>query len=74
MYSLVKSLGLRAAFTCEIIPFTVSFLFAEMFYKFHSFTLECIAFLLTWAALSCAEDILLHGRAGRSARDGELRG
>jgi hypothetical protein len=73
MYSLVKTLGLRAAFTREIIPFAASFLVAEVLYKFHSFTLECLAFLLTWAALSCAQDLLL-GRAGRSAHDGELLG
>jgi hypothetical protein len=24
---------------------------AEVFYKFHSFSLECLAFLATWAAL-----------------------
>jgi hypothetical protein len=27
-------------------------IFAELFYKFHSFTLECVAFLLTWLAVS----------------------
>jgi hypothetical protein len=26
----------------------VSMILAELFYKFHSFTLECIAFLATW--------------------------
>ena len=26
----------------------VSFAVAEAFYKFHSFTLECLAFLATW--------------------------
>jgi hypothetical protein len=34
--------------------FGVSFLIAELFYKFHSFTLECGAFLLTWFALDLA--------------------
>jgi len=72
MYSLFKTLGLRAALTREIIPLAVSFLVAEMFYKFHSFTLECIAFLLTWAALSCAQDLLFHRAAGRPAYDGDM--
>jgi hypothetical protein len=27
---------------------TIAWLCAEMFYKFHSFTLECAAFLATW--------------------------
>ena len=26
-------------------------LIAEFFYKFHSFTLECVAFLVTWSVL-----------------------
>lgn len=26
----------------------VSIVIAEIFYKFHSFTLECVAFLATW--------------------------
>jgi hypothetical protein len=29
----------------------VSFVIAETFYKFHSFTLECSAFLATWYVL-----------------------
>jgi hypothetical protein len=28
-----------------------SLVIAELFYKFHSFTLECIAFLATWYVL-----------------------
>ena len=28
-----------------------SILIAELFYKFHSFTLECVAFLATWYVL-----------------------
>jgi hypothetical protein len=29
-------------------------LIAEFFYKFHSFTLECIGFLITWFVLDAA--------------------
>ena len=29
----------------------LAFLIAELFFKFHSFTLECAAFLLTWLAI-----------------------
>ena len=32
-------------------PLIVSFAVAEFFYKFHSFTLECGAFLITWRVL-----------------------
>jgi hypothetical protein len=33
------------------IPFGIAFIVAELFYKFHSFTLECLAFLATWFIL-----------------------
>ncbi|HEY3058859.1 MAG TPA: hypothetical protein VGL99_07805 [Chloroflexota bacterium] len=32
-------------------PLIVSFAVAEFFYKFHSFTFECGAFLVTWRVL-----------------------
>jgi len=40
-----------------------SFVIAEVFYKFHSFTLECAAFLVTWYALSWAQSLLVGSRA-----------
>ena len=33
-------------------PFAVSLVVAETFYKFGSFSLECIAFLVTWYVLA----------------------
>jgi hypothetical protein len=35
----------------QVPAITLSLLIAEMFYKFHSFTLECMAFLTTWYLL-----------------------
>ena len=35
----------------QVPAMTLSMLIAEMFYKFHSFTLECLAFLGTWYLL-----------------------
>jgi hypothetical protein len=41
----------------ENLPtFVIAVVIAEVFYKFHSFTLECLSFLGTWYAL----DGLLH--------------
>jgi hypothetical protein len=37
----------------------LAFLIAELFYKFHSFTLECAAFLLTWLLI----DVLIAAAA-----------
>ena len=36
----------------------VAFVVAELFYKFHSFTLECIAFLATWYVLDAIRQLL----------------
>jgi hypothetical protein len=47
MYYLTKSRGLRLA-AQEAPPASCALLVAEMFYRFHSFTLECFAFLATW--------------------------
>ena len=59
MYSYVKTVGVPAFLVREAPAFGVSFLIAELFYKFHSFTLECLAFLATWYALSWVQSTLL---------------
>jgi hypothetical protein len=48
MYTLFRSLPLRSLLAVQGPALLVSFVIAEMFYKFHSFTLECLAFLATW--------------------------
>ena len=57
MYSSVQNVGIPAFLVREAPAFAVSFLIAELFYKFHSFSLECAAFLLTWLGL----DALIQG-------------
>ncbi len=52
MYTLIRNAGVRTALVAEGPWLTLSFLIAEFFYKFHSFALECGAFLVTWFALS----------------------
>jgi hypothetical protein len=60
MFRLIRSLTLKQGLT-EQLPALVGALFlAEAFYKFHSFLLECGAFLATWFVL----DALFQG-AGR---------
>jgi hypothetical protein len=48
MYTLARSIGLTSLLQEQAPMLLVSFLIAEAFYKFHSFTLECLAFLATW--------------------------
>jgi hypothetical protein len=50
----------------EAATLVASFAMAEVFYKFHSFTLECLAFLATWVALSSSAE--LAGRLVARAR------
>src|SRR2546423_14092987 len=51
MYLLTKSRGLRLA-AQETLGAICALFVAEMFYRFHSFTLECAAFLATWYGFS----------------------
>lgn len=52
MFSLFNQLGVPLVMRQELLPFSTAFLVAEFFYKFHSFALECAAFLATWYLLS----------------------
>jgi hypothetical protein len=52
MYSLVRNLRSPARALQEVGTCAASLVLAEVFYKFHSFSLECLAFLATWVALS----------------------
>jgi hypothetical protein len=44
-----------------LVSFAPALIVSELFYKFHSFTLECIAFLATWLAF----DVVVEWVAGR---------
>jgi hypothetical protein len=59
MYHMINSLGRRALID-ELPAGLVALIAAEAFYKFHSFTLECGAFLATWYVLGN-----LHARVRR---------
>jgi hypothetical protein len=69
MYQIVKGPVARGVLARETLPFVVSLVTAEMFYKFHSFTLECLAFLATWYALSWLLARVVPGR--EASRSGE---
>ena len=54
MYELVRQIGFSAFATREAVPLVMAIVIAEWLYKFHSFTLEALAFLLTWYLISGA--------------------
>ena len=51
MYTLIRRSSVRALWVVQGPALLASLVVAEFFYKFHSFTLECLAFLATWAAI-----------------------
>jgi hypothetical protein len=51
MYTLLSVLPLKRLAYEQVPALALAWLIAEIFYKFHSFTLECGAFLATWFAL-----------------------
>lgn len=48
MYTLVRSNSVRQLLFEQAPALAISMIIAELFYKFGSFSLECIAFLATW--------------------------
>ena len=63
LYSYVKQAGIPTVLAQEAPAFVASFVIAEMFYKFHSFTLECAAFLVTWYVFSWVQSLIVGSRA-----------
>jgi len=54
MYTLVRAASRKQLVWQQLPVLSASLVVAEAFYKFHSFTLECAAFLATWYALDAA--------------------
>jgi len=52
MYSLLKNIELKTILMSETPGLGLAIILSEVFYKFGSFTLECLAFLSTWYLLS----------------------
>ena len=52
MYTLFKNVGLKKIAISELPSLGISLLVAEEFYKFGSFTIECVAFFATWYLIS----------------------
>jgi hypothetical protein len=65
MFSLLTSLPIRRLLLEQLPSMSLAWLIAEFFYKFHSFSLECAAFLLTWLVF----DAVIHVMTGRHVLD-----
>ncbi|RJG13545.1 hypothetical protein D3879_09980 [Pseudomonas cavernicola] len=51
MYTLLRLLPVKRLAYEQVPALTFAWIIAELFFKFHSFTLECAAFLATWFML-----------------------
>lgn len=51
MFTLLRTLSPRALLIEQLPVLILTLIIAELFFKFRSFTLECIAFLVTWYVL-----------------------
>ena len=69
MFSLIKDLGLRLTMKQEAVPFLIAFTIAEFFFKFKSFALECVAFLVVWFVLSFLQSLVFAPRNSSRARN-----
>ena len=58
MYTLIRNTKTLRGLVAEGITLAVSLIIAELFFKFGSFTLECVAFLATWFLASAAASYL----------------
>jgi hypothetical protein len=59
MFHLIRSMTARQLLVRQVPVLATSFVIAEVFYKFHSFTLECAAFLATWFALDGITQVIV---------------
>lgn len=65
MYTLMADIGLRKGLISEGPSLLLSMFVAEVFYKFHSFSLEFLAMLATWFAVSYLVSFVLGLRAAK---------
>ena len=54
MYTLIRLIPFRQLIFEQAPAIAISFFIAELCYKFHSFSLECVAFLATWYVVDAA--------------------
>jgi len=59
MFTLIRMLPIKRLAYEQAPALALAWLIAEFFYKFHSFTLECAAFLATWFVLDALIQSLL---------------
>ena len=69
MFELLRSSSLHQLLARQVPALVISLVIAELFYKFGSFTLECLGFLATWFVLDATFALVARALA-RPATDG----
>ena len=69
MFELLRSSTLRHLLARQAPALVISLIVADLFYKFGSFTLECLGFLATWFVLDAV--FAQVGRALSQPTEGE---
>jgi hypothetical protein len=59
MFHLIRSMTARQLLVRQAPMLAISIVIAEISYKFHSFTLECAAFLATWFVLDGITQVIV---------------
>jgi hypothetical protein len=54
MYTLLRNSSLTALLAIQAPPMLISFAIASLFFKWKSFALECLGFLVLWFVLDAA--------------------
>ena len=67
MHKFIRSLSTREVVSQQLPAIALSMVIAELFYKFHSFTLECLAFLATWYVVDWLIGLVLRHFPGYKA-------
>lgn len=58
MLDFIRSVRVQPGLILRRPGLALAFLVAELFYKFHSFALECLAFLATWLVVDIAAETI----------------
>ena len=67
MYTLFRTTPLSTLLATQAPTVFVCFVIAELFYKFHSFTLETLAFLATWFVIDAVVTTIRNSWAKRGS-------
>jgi len=63
MIDFLRALRAHAAYGRRLLGFIPALVVTEMFYKFHSFSLECMAFLGTWLLFDVLTEWTMRAKA-----------